>query len=84
MNEEKTPLYNEDGIENLTNAIVLQAVKDYRKALKGSSLNGKFSAAVIADCERFFRSDWYRQLYRRRQISTNSKKRRYTKKTRWY
>ena len=53
---------NEEGIENLTNAIVLQAVKDYRKALKGLSLNGKSSAAVVADCERFFRSDWYRQL----------------------
>ena len=32
-----------EGIENLTNAIVLQAVKDYRKALKGLSLNGKSS-----------------------------------------
>ena len=62
MKEEKTPNYNEEGIENLTNAIILQAVKDYRKALKGLSLNGKPSTAVIADCERFFRSDWYRQL----------------------
>ena len=51
-----------EGLENLTNAIVLQAVKDYRKALKGFSLNGKSSAAVIAECERFFRSDWYSQL----------------------
>ena len=62
MKEEKTPNYNEEGIENLTNAIILQAVKDYRKALKGLSLNGKSSNAVITDCERFFRSDWYRQL----------------------
>ena len=62
MKEEKTPDYNKEGIENLANAIILQAVKDYRKALKGLSLNGKSSAAVIADCERFFRSDWYRQL----------------------
>ena len=53
---------NEEGIENLTNAIILQAVKDYRKALKVFSLNGKSSTAVIVDCERFFRSDWYRQL----------------------
>lgn len=51
-----------EGIENLTNAIILQAVKDYRNALKGLSLNGKSSAAVIADCERFFRSEWYSQL----------------------
>lgn len=62
MKEEKTPNYNEEGIENLANAIILQAVKDYRKALSGFSLNGKSSTAVIADCERFFRSDWYRQL----------------------
>ena len=51
-----------EGLENLTNAIVLQAVKDYRKALKGFSINGKSSTAVIADCERFFRSEWYSQL----------------------
>ena len=55
-------MINEDDIENLTNAIVLQAAKDYRKALKGFSLNGKSSTAVVADCERFFRSEWYRQL----------------------
>lgn len=53
---------NEEGIENLTNAIILQVVKDYRRALKGLSSDGKSSAAVIADCERFFRSEWYRQL----------------------
>lgn len=58
MKEEKTPDYNEEGIERLANAIILQAVKDYRKALKGPSLN----AAVIAECERFFRSDWFRML----------------------
>ena len=51
-----------EGLENLTNAIILQAVKDYRKALKELSLNGKSSNAVITDCERFFRSDWCRQL----------------------
>lgn len=62
MKEEKTPDYNKEGIENLANAIILQAVKDYRKALKGFSLNGKSSAAVIADCERFFRSEWFKEL----------------------
>ena len=62
MKEEKTPDYNEEGIENLANAIILQAVKDYRKALRGFSLNGKSSTAVIAECERFFRSEWFRVL----------------------
>lgn len=60
--KEKTPNCNEEGIQNLANAIILQAVKDYRTALRGLPLNGKSSTAVIADCERFFRSDWYRQL----------------------
>ena len=62
MKEEKTPDYNEEGIEILANAIILQAVKDYRKALRGFSLNGKSSTAVIAEYERFFRSEWFRVL----------------------
>ena len=47
---------NETGIENLTNAIVLQAVEDYRRALAGGSVNGRDSKSVIAECERFFQS----------------------------
>lgn len=62
MKEEKTPDYNEKGLENLANGIIIQAVKDYRKALKGFSLNGKSNAAVITECERFFRSKWFRVL----------------------
>ena len=41
---------NEQGIENLCNAIILAAVKDYRTAL------------AKRDNERFFRSDWYKTL----------------------
>ena len=59
---EKTVNYNKECFENLANAIIVQAVKDYRKALSGFSSDGKPSTAVIADCERFFRSEWYRQL----------------------
>ena len=60
MKEEKTPDYNEEGIENLTNAIILQAVKDYRKALKGLSLDGKSSATVIAEeVGKYFDVNWY-------------------------
>ena len=36
--------------ENLANAIVLQAVKDYRLT---------DDEAELAEIERFFRSDWY-------------------------
>ena len=37
----------------LINAIILQAVKDYRTALGDGNTPG------IAECERFFRSDWF-------------------------
>ncbi len=52
----------ETGIEDLSNAIVLQAVKDYRRALAGGSINGRDSKSVIAECERFFRSEWFNSL----------------------
>ena len=53
---------NETGIEDLSNAIVLQAVKDYRSALAGGSVNGRDSKSVIAECERFFQSEWFNLL----------------------
>ena len=59
---EKTVNYNKEGLENLANGIIMQAVKDYRRALRGFSLNGKSSTDVIAECERFFRSEWFRVL----------------------
>ena len=52
----------ETGIEDLTNAIVLQAVKDYRRALAGGSVNGRDSKSVIEECERFFQSEWFNSL----------------------
>ena len=48
--------------EDLSNAIVLQAVKDYRSALAGGSVNGRDNKSVIAECERFFRSEWFSVL----------------------
>lgn len=42
--------------ELLANEIVLRAVEDYRLALKHHVQD------VIAECERFFRSRWYRVL----------------------
>ena len=53
---------NQQGLEDLSNAIVLQAVKDYRIALAGGSVNGRDSKSVIADCERFFQSEWFNSL----------------------
>ena len=53
-----------DPYENLANAIILQAVKDYRSALRklkrkpGNTL----ARAEIDSIERFFRSAWYTAL----------------------
>lgn len=53
-----------DIYENLANAIILQAVKDYRKALKVLRYNPGKSTALFTkkECEVFFRSAWYGML----------------------
>ena len=50
--------------EELANAIILQAVKDYRRALKLLSRNPHSHSALAAvnEMERFFRSEWYETL----------------------
>ena len=53
-----------DPYENLANAIVLQAVKDYRDALKRLKKKPR-NQAVMSDameCERFFHSGRYKAL----------------------
>ena len=53
-----------DPYENLAQAIILQAVKDYRAARKKLKHHPKNKEAklMIEDCERFFRSDWFASL----------------------
>lgn len=53
-----------DPFENLANSIILQAVKDYRVARKKVKYRPKNKEAklMVEDCERFFRSDWFRAL----------------------
>ncbi len=53
-----------DPWENLANAIILQAVEDYREARKKHKKRPKNEEAklMIADCEAFFRSDWFTAL----------------------
>ena len=53
-----------DPYENLANAIVLQAVKDYRDAIKRLKKKSSNQAAMAdaMECERFFRSGWYKTL----------------------
>jgi hypothetical protein len=53
-----------DTYERLANAIILQAVKDYRNALKRLKKHPRNETALYTkrEVERFFRSDWYTSL----------------------
>ena len=48
--------------QNLANAIVLQAVTDYRNALDGIGYDYKPADKCIIELEKFFRSTRYRML----------------------
>ena len=53
-----------DPYENLANAIVITAAKDYRDALRSLTRNKKNNNAkrMKEEVERFFNSDWYSVL----------------------
>ena len=53
-----------DFYTDLANAIIIQAVKDYRHALKTLKRYPRYepAKAVVAEVEEFFRSEWYRTL----------------------
>lgn len=53
-----------DSYTELANAIIIQAVKDYRKALKTLKRHPRYepARAMVAEVEEFFHSDWYRVL----------------------
>ena len=53
-----------DPYERLANEIILQAVKDYRDAIKKLARGRKNSDAesMKAECIRFFRSTWFSTL----------------------
>lgn len=54
----------DDKYEDLANAIVLTAVKDYREALKKLNKHPRNNSALYTknEVERFFRSNWYSSL----------------------
>lgn len=54
----------EDPYERLANAIILQAVSDYRVALKKIRAHPKNRQAIdeALEIERFFHSGWHQQL----------------------
>ena len=49
---------------NLANAIILQAVSDYRDALNGISYNKYSPESIVKEIERFFRSEYFEILTR--------------------
>lgn len=68
-NEVIRPEYSNKGIKNLYNAICFEAVDDYRKARKkiafmgnGYSRRVKEAEAVKAECERFFDTDFFKDV----------------------
>lgn len=52
---------NEQGLENLANAIILQACKDYKAALK-SKRGATREGGSIRSIQRFFHSQWFKTL----------------------
>lgn len=50
--------------QELGNAIVLQAVKDYKAAQRAlrKKPDSKSAKAMIRECDQFFRSSWYEML----------------------
>ena len=54
------PMTDDTAYQRLANAIVCQAVKDYRLALLRLRRNPKDRIAreMVQDCEKFFRSEW--------------------------
>ena len=55
-----------DQYEGLANAIIIQAVVDYKLALKQLRQNPEFQLAISLkhEVERFFRSEWFYLLTR--------------------
>lgn len=50
-----------DPYENLANAVILQAVKDWRSAVRTLKKRPRYDPArqMRDECERFFLSDWF-------------------------
>lgn len=49
----------EDPWQSLADAVVVQAAKDYRSALRGIGIGRKRGPKVKKECEWFFRSRWF-------------------------
>lgn len=56
------PVSPYDQWQQFADAIVEKAVNDYIRALAGKGYKNRPAAVVKADCERFFRSEWFTTL----------------------
>ena len=54
--------YKLSGLDSLKSAIVKQAAEDYGAAYMGETIDHIRPQAMMAECERFFRSEWYEAL----------------------
>ncbi len=54
--------HSQDPWQQLSEAIVEKAVNDYCNALAGKGYRNRAAAVVKAECERFFRSEWFTTL----------------------
>ena len=54
-----------DPYRELACAVVMQAIDDYRTAVRNLKQNPRHTESLLmkADCEQFFRSDWYRMFH---------------------
>lgn len=56
-------ILNDAGVANLCDAIVFQAVQDYRRALRGKRVSKhRTPAQTRKECEDFFTSSWFEML----------------------
>lgn len=63
MRVEVDPREIDTGYEDLANAIVAQAVDDYRRLLRGKRIIDNLTRKTnIKECEEFFLSDWFHLL----------------------
>ena len=66
MTYDKTEDAMREEFENLANAIILQAVKDWRQAVRVLKKRPRYRAAreMREDCEKFFLSECFEELTR--------------------
>lgn len=60
--EKKKVIMTQAGADNLRIAIVNRACEDYIAAYCGSKVDNKDPQSVLAEVERFFRSEWFSLL----------------------